>query len=56
MKLKFSLNFREEQAMNELAAHYEGEATIGGVSITVSIEREVEEINDPLWAARSTHQ
>ncbi|CAG9535536.1 unnamed protein product [Cercopithifilaria johnstoni] len=42
----------EEQAMAELTAHYEGEATMQGVSITVSTELEVEEVNDPLWAAR----
>lgn len=39
--------------MAELTAHYEGEASMQGVSITVSTEREVEEVNDPLWAARS---
>ncbi|VDK62327.1 unnamed protein product [Onchocerca ochengi] len=43
----------EEQAMAELIAHYEGEATMQGVSITVSTERKTEEVNDPLWAARS---
>nr|CRZ23964.1 Bm9608 [Brugia malayi] len=43
----------EEQAMAELTAQYEGEATMQGVSITVSTEREVEKVNDPLWAARS---
>ncbi|KAL3982187.1 Regulator of chromosome condensation (RCC1) repeat family protein [Acanthocheilonema viteae] len=46
----------EQQAMVELTAHYESEATIQGVSITVSTEHELEEINDPLWAARSAHQ
>uniref|UniRef100_A0A915PVP0 BTB domain-containing protein n=1 Tax=Setaria digitata TaxID=48799 RepID=A0A915PVP0_9BILA len=43
----------EESAMAELATHYESEATIRGVSITVSTERKKEEVNDPLWAARS---
>uniref|UniRef100_A0AAF5PH55 ANK_REP_REGION domain-containing protein n=2 Tax=Wuchereria bancrofti TaxID=6293 RepID=A0AAF5PH55_WUCBA len=43
----------EEQAIAELTAQYEGEATMQGVSITVSTEREVEKVNDPLWAARS---
>ncbi|EFO23354.2 hypothetical protein LOAG_05130 [Loa loa] len=43
----------EEQAMTELAAQYEDEAAMQGVSITVCTERDVEEVNDPLWAARS---
>ncbi|MCP9265987.1 hypothetical protein DINM_021430 [Dirofilaria immitis] len=43
----------EEQAMAELIAQYEGEAAVQGISITVSTERKVEEINDPLWVARS---
>ncbi|VDO69968.1 unnamed protein product [Onchocerca flexuosa] len=43
----------EEQAMAELIAHYEGEATMQGVSMTISTERKTEEVNDPLWAAKS---